>query len=213
MKLSQAAEYVGASPTTLQRRDRQGKLTAQRTGTGRRYYTKDQLDKFLGRVSDEGGHGSVVIYARVSSYGQKDDLSRQVEHLKIRASEMGFDDYVVMTDIGSGMNYKRKNWNKILDPNFQVSFLLITYKDRFVRFGYDWFSDLLKSQGTKIIITDNNPCMSPEQELVDDLLAIIQVFSSRVHGLRKYRKEVSGDENQSIQDADQANQGTADIAI
>lgn len=213
MKLSQAAEYVGASPTTLQRWDRQGKLSAQRTGTGRRYYTKDQLDKFLGRAPDDGSHGSVVIYARVSSYEQKDDLSRQVEHLKIRASEMGFDDYVVMTDIGSGMNYRRKNWNKILDPNFQVSFLLITYKDRFVRFGYDWFSDLLKSQGTKIIITDNNPDMSPEQELVDDLISIIQVFSSRVPGLRKYKKEVSGDENQSVQDADQANQGTADIAF
>lgn len=215
MKLSQAAEYVGASPITLQRWDRQGKLTAKRTGTGRRYYTQDQLDEFLGRPSEESVPGSVVLYARVSSYGQKKDLSRQIDHLKDKASEMGFEDYVVMTDIGSGMNYKRKNWNKILDPNFNVSFLLISYKDRFVRFGYDWFAEFLKSQGTKIIVTDSSPDQSPEQELVDDLISIIQVFSSRVYGLRKYRKEVEEErhEYQNLQDPDQADNGTADIAV
>lgn len=214
MKLAQAAEYVGASPVTLQRWDRQGKLSAQRTGTGRRYYTKDQLDEFLGRPQENKSSGVVVLYARVSSYGQKEDLQRQIEHLKSKAESMGFEDYVVLSDIGSGMNYNRKNWNKILDPNFPVSFLLVSYKDRFVRFGYEWFASLLKSQGTKVIVTDSSPTLSPEQELVDDLISIIQVFSSRVYGLRKYRKEVSDtNEDQDLQDTNQADQGTADIAV
>ena len=100
----------------------------------------------------------------------------------------------VITDIGSGLNYKRKNWNNLLTEVMQgeVATIYITFKDRIVRFGYDWFEELCKKFNTDIVVL-NNPDLSPRQELVEDLLSIIHVFSCRIYGLRKYKKQIAGD--------------------
>lgn len=210
-KLGEAALYVNVSPKTLQKYDREGTLIAQRTGTGRRFYTRDQLDAFLGRgpqMVDNPRRHRTVIYARVSSYSQKDELAHQVEYLVQWAQKAGFTNVEVLTDIGSGLNYKRKNWNKILYAD-DIDTVIIAYRDRFVRFGYEWFSNFLISKGTKIIECQHRES-SPEQELTDDLISIIHVFSSRVYGLRKYKKEVTVE---SFQDGDQTQRGSEDISI
>lgn len=103
----------------------------------------------------------------------------------------------VYTDIGSGINYNRKNFNKILElvEKGEISEIYVTYKDRFVRFGFDWFNTFCEKHGTKIII-HNQPSTSPEQELAEDLLNIVTVFSARSHGLRTYKKQLEQNLNE-----------------
>lgn len=94
-------------------------------------------------------------------------------------------------ETGSGLNYKRKKWNKLLQEveDREIDRIYVTYKDRFVRFGFDWFNDFCERHGTKIVVL-NNPKTSPDQELVNDLISIIHVFSCRMYGLRKYSKAI-----------------------
>ena len=93
------------------------------------------------------------------------------------------------------MNYKRKHWNRLIEAcvDGRVSTILITHKDRFVRFGYEWFEQFLDKLGVKIIVI-NNEKLSPQEELVQDLMSIIHVFSCRVDGLRKYKDKIKEDQ-------------------
>ena len=102
----------------------------------------------------------------------------------------------VIKDTGSGLNYKRKQWNKLIDSCMErnISAIIIAHKDRFVHFGYDWFEKFLRKMGVEIMIV-NNEKLSPQEELVQDLISIIHVFSCRIYGLRKYKKKISDDED------------------
>lgn len=111
----------------------------------------------------------------------------------------------VIEDYGSGLNYNRKKWNKLIDNCMQneVNTIIITHKDRFVRFGYDWFERFLSKFNVEIIVV-NNESLSPQEELVQDILSILDIFSCRIYGLRKYKKKIREDEEveKSIQDRD-----------
>jgi len=97
----------------------------------------------------------------------------------------------VLENIGSGLNYDRKKWNALTEScvKGEVKTILIAHKDRFIRFGYNWFVRFLKAHGTEMIIV-NNETLSPEEELVQDLISIIHVFSCRIYGLRKYKSKI-----------------------
>ncbi|WP_416829686.1 IS607 family transposase, partial [Ectobacillus polymachus] len=145
-------------------------------------------------ISQENKVGKTILYARVSNQSQKKDLENQVEFLRIFANAKGWIVNDVLTDIGSGLNYKRKNWNELLEmaQKREVKTILISHKDRFVRFGYEWFEGFLKKCGVKIVVV-NNETLSPQEELVQDLISIIHVFSSRIYGLRKYKNKLKED--------------------
>lgn len=181
---------INVSVKTLQRWDNDGVLTAYRNPKGRRYYTEEQYREYMG-IPKENKVGKTVIYSRVSNQGQKDDLVNQIEFLKTYANAKGFIVDEVIADIGSGLNYNRKKWNQLLDDclNKEVSTIIIAHKDRFIRFGYDWFERLLKKFGTEIIVVHNEQ-LSPQEELVQDLISIIHVFSCRIYGLRKYKGKI-----------------------
>lgn len=181
------AEKLNVSVVTLQRWDREGRLKSFRTPTNRRYYTQEQLDELLGGNSQE--KKLTIGYARVSSNNQKDDLNNQKEYINSK-----YECDIVYSDIGSGLNYKRKNFNRILDliANNKVDKIVITYKDRFIRFGFEWFEQYCLKFGTKIIIL-NDEEKTYQQELVEDLISIIHVFSCRIYGLRKYKKKIQED--------------------
>ncbi len=99
-----------------------------------------------------------------------------------------------ITDIGGGLNYNRKKWNQLLKEvmDNQVDTIFITYKDRFIRFGYDWFERLCKMHNTEIVVL-NNIETSPTQEMIDDMISIVHVFSYRLYGLRKYKSKLKND--------------------
>lgn len=187
------AEKLNVTVRTLQRWDNTGKLPAKRSPTNRRYYTDDQLLQFLGKPRD---NRKVIAYARVSTYGQKDDLKDQVVFIRQYANGKGIILDEVITDIGSGLNYNRRKWNQLLHDveKGKIKTIFITYKDRFIRFGYDWFERFCNEHDTKIVVL-NNPDTSPSRELVDDVISIIHVFSCRLYGLRKYKNKIKKDKS------------------
>lgn len=190
-KLNQAAKYLNVHTHTLQQWDRDGKLVANRNANNRRYYTKEQLDNFLNQSSSTKTNRKSIGYARVSSNNQKDDLKNQHQYIAEYTRQKGIiiDEYI--DDIGSGLNYNRKKWNQLLIDVEQnlIDTIYVTYKDRFIRFGYEWFESFCERHGTKIVVL-NDVSTSPEEELVEDLTSIVHVFSSRLYGLRKYKSKV-----------------------
>lgn len=188
-KPKEASQYIGRSISTLQRLDYSGKLKAYRTTTNRRYYTKEQLDTFLGKKAQT--RRLQIAYARVSSYEQKPELQHQLDYIRNYVNAKGIILDQEITDIGSGLNYNRKKWNKLMDlvEENKVGKIYIAYKDRFIRFGYDWFNRFCQKHDCDIVVL-NNPSLSPEEELTQDLLTILHVFSSRSYGIRKYQKQI-----------------------
>ena len=136
------AELLGVSVKTLQRWDREGILKANRTPTDRRYYTYDQHLQFKG-INTENDNRQIVIYARVSTRNQKDDLQNQVTFLRQFCNAKGIIVDQCIEDYGSGLNYNRKKWNQLLDEVMEqkIKTIIVTHKDRFIRFGYDWFEN------------------------------------------------------------------------
>ncbi len=184
------SKLVGKSVRTLQRWDKDGILDAHRSPTNRRYYTQDQYNLALG-VTPEQPHKKVFCYARVSGGDQKNDLESQKSALSqfVIANGLAVDEW--FSDISSGLNYQRKNFNQILESveRNEVGKIIIAHKDRWVRFGYEWFEEFCKRHDCEIVVI-NVETLSPEQEVVKDLLTIIHSFSSRLYGLRRYKKEV-----------------------
>ena len=182
-KPKEFAELLNVSVLTLQRWDNAGKLKAFRTPTDRRYYTYEQYKEFKGEISSEK---KIVIYTRVSTSNQKDDLKNQVEFLKQYANAKGIIVDEVIEDYGSGLNYSRKKWNKLIDEcmTSNISTIIVTHKDRLIRFGFEWFERFLEKFNIKIVVV-NNESLSPPEELVQDIISILHVFSCRIYGLRK----------------------------
>ncbi|MBP6932974.1 MAG: IS607 family transposase [Candidatus Methanofastidiosum sp.] len=203
------AELLNVSVKTLQRWDRDGTLNAKRTPTDRRYYTYDQYLEFKGVKNDNTR--KMVIYTRVSTNNQKDDLLNQVKFLQDFANAKAMIIDEVIQDIGSGLNYNRKKWNKLIEEVMEnkIDTIVITHKDRFIRFGYEWFEKFLLKFDTKLLVV-NNEFLSPQEELVQDIISILHVFSCRIYGLRKYKKKIEEDEEiaKSIQSGIKANETT-----
>lgn len=144
-----------------------------------------------------------IIYTRVSTANQKDDLKNQVDFLRQYANAKGMIIDEVIEDYGSGLNYNRKKWNKLIDECMtnEIDTIIITHKDRFIRFGYDWFERFLAKFNVDIIVV-NNESLSPQEELVQDIISILHIFSCRIYGLRKYKNKIREDEEveKSLQD-------------
>lgn len=209
-KPNEFAELLNVSVRTLQRWDKDGKLKAFRTLSDRRYYTYEQYLKFKGLDNSEIQKKN-VIYTRVSTSNQKDDLNNQIDFLRQFANSSGVIIDEVIEDYGSGLNYNRKKWNKLIDDCMlnEVDRIYITHKDRFIRFGYSWFERFLAKFNVKIIVVKNES-LSPQEELVQDIISILHVFSCKVYGMRKYKKKIEEDKDivESIQNRDKANRTT-----
>ncbi|MGL5902258.1 MAG: IS607 family transposase [Cetobacterium sp.] len=186
IKPKEASEFLGVSVKTLQRWDKEEKFKAFRSPTGRRYCTKEQLFEYQGLGKNDKKN---VIYTRVSTPNQKDDLVNQKSFLLNYCAGKGVIVDEVISDLGSGLNYKRKNWNNLIERCFkgEIDTIYVSHKDRFVRFGFEWFENFVNKFGTKIIIV-NNDILSPNEEVVQDIISILHVFSCRIYGLRKYKK-------------------------
>ena len=204
-KTKEFAELLGVSVKTLQRWDREGTLKANRTPTDRRYYTYNQYLQFKG-IDTENDTRQVVIYARVSIRNQKDDLQNQVSFSRQFCNARGMIVDQCIEEYGSGLNYNRKKWNQLLDEVMEqkIKTIIVTHKDRFIRFGYDWFEKFCMKFNTTIV---NNEELSPQEELVQDIVSILHVFSCRLYGFRKYKKQIERDEEiaKELQDGNQSN--------
>ena len=171
------AAKLNVSEETLRRWEKIGKITAIRTEGGhRRYKIKEDI------LPPEDTRRNIV-YARVSSKKQEGDLQNQIKYLQDK-----YKGYTVISDIGSGLNFKRKGLKTILELliNGNIKELVVTHKDRLVRFGFDLLHELFQLKRSILTVMHDDDNSDPANELTDDLMSIITVFSSRYYGKRKY---------------------------
>lgn len=183
--IGEFAEKIGKTTQTLRNWDKNESLKpAHITKGGTRYYSQEQLNHFLGLKSKTKLNKKTIGYCRVSSHKQKDDLERQVENIKTYMYAKGYQ-FEIITDIGSGINYNKKGLNQLMDmiTNSEIDKIVILYKDRLIRFGYELIENICEKYGTTIEIIDNTE-KTEEQELVEDLIQIVTVFSCRLQGKR-----------------------------
>ena len=206
--IGQFAKAIGKTTKTLRNWDKNGKLKPVRVeDTGYRYYSQEQLNHFLGLKLEKQINKKIIGYCRVSSHKQKDDIERQIENVKTYMYAKGYQ-FEIITDIGSGINYNKKGLNQIIDmvTNSEVEKIVVLYKDRLIRFGYELIENLCNKFGTIIEIIDNTE-KTEQQELVEDLVQIVTVFSCRLQGKRankakKMIKELIEDDKDIKDNAD-----------
>ena len=181
-----AVALLGVHPNTLRKWANDGRIEHIRSPGGRRLYN---VDAFL----RESVGVRVVCYARVSSYGQKDDLQRQVALLQSR-----YPGAEIIKDIGGGLTWKRKGLVALLERlhSGEKLRLVVAHPDRLARFGIELIEWLAKQNGGAVVVLDESSC-SPEQELTEDILFLLDTFSCRLYGLRKYRDKIKEDKNLS----------------
>ncbi|NES82798.1 MAG: IS607 family transposase [Moorea sp. SIO2B7] len=183
--IGEAAKIRGVSIDTLRRWEKKGKLrSVDRTEGGHRRFPIADLLKI-----DNPNLRYTVCYGRVSTPDKKDDLSRQLAVLEAYCHSSGWENIYILSDIGSGLNYKKKGLLKLIDllQRNEVERLLITDKDRLLRFGSELIFALCEGNSTSVIILNKPVTKEPEQEMCEDILSIITVFSSRLYGRRSRR--------------------------
>lgn len=180
VKIGKAAETLGVSVQTMRKWEETGELLPDRkSASGTRYYDQSRL---MGLHSADA---PTIGYARVSSHDQKQDLVRQSELLEAFCAAKGWR-FEVVSDLGSGMNYRKKGLKRLLEMILrkQIRRLVLTHKDRLLRFGAELVFALCEIQGIEIVIINKGKEPSFEEELAQDVLEIITVFSARLYGAR-----------------------------
>jgi predicted site-specific integrase-resolvase len=187
LSIGKAAKFLGLSISTLRRWEISGKLISHfRTfGQHRRYKTSTLLNLSNNTQKDER---KVVAYARVSTHKQKADLENQKQFLNNYCLEQKFTQFEVISDLGSGLNFKKKGLNKIIEwiVSREINTIILTYKDRLLRFGNEIIFKLCHIFDVKVVILNDNLNKTSEQEFSEDLCEIITVFSARLYGKRSH---------------------------
>jgi putative resolvase len=187
--LKEAKKLLGVTTRTIQRWDKQGKIRVVRTVGGRRI-PESEIKRILGLKEER----VVVGYARVSSTTKKDDLERQKQLICSYAKDKGYDKVQILSDVGSGLNEKRKGFLRLLEmvTEGKVSKVIVAYKDRLTRFSFETMRKLFQAFGTEIEVINSEE--KNQEELIEDLIIIVSHFAGKLYGMRshKYRKVVEG---------------------
>ena len=181
IKIGEAAKILGVSIQTLRRWEKKGELIPDKISGGKtRYYL---LDKLVGKEKSESD--LTTPYARVSSHDQKKDLAVQAELLAAYCMRQGWN-FEIIQDLGSGMNYKKKGLKRLLDLILgkKIKRLVLTHKDRLLRFGAELIFTLCEIHHVEVVLVNQGEDLSFEEELAQDVLEIITVFSTRMYGAR-----------------------------
>jgi len=187
--IGEAAKVLGVSITTLRRWEASGRLTAEHTAGGHRRYDLAQLrpEMFRGEID---ANRRTVAYARVSSHDRKNDLERQKQVLELYCARQGWT-FEVISDLGSGMNCRKKGLKRLLDAiiSGDVGRLVITSKDRLLRFGAELVFAVCEAKNVEVVILNQGEDAAFEEDLAKDVLEIICVFSARLYGSRSRKNQ------------------------
>lgn len=180
--IAETSKLLNVTAQTLRNWDKNGKLKPHHTtNSGYRYYSNEQLNRILG-IKEKSK--KVIGYCRVSSHKQKDDLDRQIQNMQTYLLAQGRP-FEIISDIGSGINYKNKGLKeliKLITQN-EVDKVVIVYKDRILRFGYELIEYIASLYYCEIEVIDTSE-KTEQQELVEDMIQIITVFSCKLQGKR-----------------------------
>lgn len=176
-------KMLGVTTKTLNNWDKTGKINTIRSPSGIRLYSLKDIQNILGCTSPIEPRKKIA-YCRVSSQKQKDDLERQKDFFK-----HDFPDHLVVEDIASGINWKRKGLKTILEQSMSgdIEEVVVAHRDRLCRFGFELIEWILESNGVKLTVLDRENSKSPDEELTDDILSIVHVYSCRRMGQRRYK--------------------------
>ncbi len=192
VNISEAARILGVTTTTLRNWDKKGLLKPDELTKGKaRRYRVESLRNINRNIIFTKDDLKTIAYARVSSHDQKQDLNRQVQLLELYCTKHGYK-YEVIQDIGSGMNYYKKGLTRLIDLilDNQVQRLILTHKDRLLRFGAELVFSICEAKNVEvIIINQGEEPPSFEEELAKDVLEIITVFSARLYGSRSKKNK------------------------
>jgi len=187
LRTKEVMEKLNISKKTLENYQKRGWLHPIYVGK-LKYFYEDEINNLLNIKTKNPEKRKIIAYYRVSTNGQKKELENQRNYIENYIINNGKIVNEYMFDIGSGINFERKNFLKLINmiENGEVEEIIITHKDRLTRFAFELIEERCKIKNTKITII-NLESTSPEKELVEDLMTIIHVFSSRLYGLRKYK--------------------------
>jgi putative resolvase len=189
VSISEAAEVLGVSITTLRRWEAAGKLVAEHTAGGHRRYDLAKLRPELFRAADQAKR-KTIAYVRVSSPDQKDDLERQQQLLQRYCTRQGWT-FDVIADLGSGVNYHKKGLKRLLSDMLdgQVGRLVITHKDRLLRFGAELVFAICEAKNVEVVILNQGEDAAFEEDLTEDMQEILTVFGARLYGSRSRKHQ------------------------
>jgi putative resolvase len=187
--IQEAAQFMGVAAQTLRRWEREGKLMPdERTPGGRRRYNLARLcpEQFQAAPQER----KTIAYARVSSHDQKDELARQKQVLELYCAQQGWT-FEVIADLGSGMNYHKKGLTRLLNEiiDGKVGRLVIAHQDRLLRFGAELVFAICQAKDVEVLIINQGVDSSFEEDLANDMLEIITVFSARLYGSRSRKNQ------------------------
>ena len=189
LSIKQASKLLGVSESTLRRWEREKKLIPdERTKGNQRRYRLSSIQpnmKFFNQRDRK-----TIAYARVSSHGQKEDLNRQKQVLELYCASNGWD-FELISDLGSGINYNKKGLQHLIDLIIadEVERLVLTHKDRLLRFGAELIFSICEAKEVEIVIINRGEDASSEENLAKDVLEIITVFSARLYGSRSKKNQ------------------------
>lgn len=197
LSIKETRKLLGVTTPTLRRWAETDKVGFIEGPTGRKMYNKQDIYDILGRT-ETPKKKKKIAYCRVSSKKQEDDLDRQKEFF-----EREYPEYSVVTDIGSGINWKRKGLQAILEQSMlgEVSEVMVTHRDRLCRFAFELIEWIFKKNGVKLIVLNSGNKESEngiDKELSEDIMSIIHVYSCRQMGKRRYSSKSKSDEVQKI---------------
>ena len=195
LNINETARILNVSKSTLRKWDKDGILVPLKTFGNHRRYDYDEVKNFYSDAKNEIAIDNklVIGYCRVSSSDQKDDLNRQVSNVETFCIAKGYK-FKIIQDLGSGLNYKKQGLTQLIDLilSDEVSKVVVNYKDRLVRFGYEIIEQICEKHNVEIEIINNTEEKTFEDELVEDVLSLITVFSARLYGSRsKKSKEIN----------------------
>ncbi len=190
LKPREFCEIVGISYQTFKKWVREGKVRVVRLQSGRIRVPHSEVERILG-MKPETREVRVVIYARVSSSDQRSDLERQVQYLTQYCSAKGYKVVDVLSDVASGLKTNRRGLLKLFDyvVNKKIDVVVITYKDRLTRFGFEYLEYFFRQFGVRIEVVYGEEPKDAYQELVKDLIAIVTSFAGKLYGMRGHKKK------------------------
>lgn len=195
----EVAQLAGVNLDTVRRWDSKGLIKSYRTDGGHRRYDAESVYSYIGQPKITRQDKYSLIYARVSTRNRENDLNRQIELLEMFCSSKGWR-YKVIKDIGSGLNYNKKGLIeliRLIETN-QIDRLVINYKDRLLRFGNEIIFEICKWHNVDVVVVSEDESKTYEEELVDDVLSIITVFSAKLYGSRSHRNKAVIEKNKEL---------------
>lgn len=187
LRVSRAAHELGLHPLAVRKWIKAGKIAAIRVGNEARI-PRSEIERLVGKTDER----LLLLYGRVSGYGQKEDLDIQIQRLQAwAATERKGKEALVLADIGSGLKASRQQLQRLLKLVCadKVGEVVITYEDRLTRFGQEYLETLFACFGVTLTVLEPGEEKTPEQELTDDLLAVIASFSGRLYGMRSHKQK------------------------